>query len=245
MKPACLDSSAWIEITHNGPNARTFLKAAHDINRVIVSTITLYEVWKYTVTHADETRAQHLVDLLQQGIVIPPDTAISIAAAMKGETVTTAGILIEDARQQRAATLLTNVAYVIEAHFEILDFRFDKNGPELPAKDCEGKHLDMFNRRARAGQCFHQPCLGNREFPARFTLIEDGDSTPPCELPPEQINKELGWMLHDIAYLPADKTAKDSFLTGRGKRVRAEPRFFNAKLENGILTVPPFHTANA
>ena len=81
MKPACLDSSAWIEITHNGPNARTFLKAAHDINRVIVSTITLYEVWKYTVTHADETRAQHLVDLLQQGIVIPPDTAISIAAA--------------------------------------------------------------------------------------------------------------------------------------------------------------------
>lgn len=33
------------------------------------------------VTHADETRAQHLVDLLQQGIVIPPDTAISIAAA--------------------------------------------------------------------------------------------------------------------------------------------------------------------
>ncbi|MEZ5432198.1 MAG: hypothetical protein R3F31_13690 [Verrucomicrobiales bacterium] len=81
--------------------------------------------------------------------------------------------------------------------------------------------------------------------PRRFTLIEDGDSTPPCELPPEQINKELGWMLHDIAYLPADKTAKDSFLTGRGKRVRAEPRFFNAKLENGILTVPPFHTANA
>ncbi|MGD9749108.1 MAG: type I-C CRISPR-associated protein Cas5c, partial [Verrucomicrobiales bacterium] len=72
------------------------------------------------------------------------------AAAMKGETVTTAGILIEDARQQRAATLLTNVAYVIEAHFEILDFRFDKNGPELPAMDCEGKHLDMFNRRARA-----------------------------------------------------------------------------------------------
>ncbi|MEZ5432199.1 MAG: type II toxin-antitoxin system VapC family toxin [Verrucomicrobiales bacterium] len=78
MKPACLDSSAWIEITHNG-ECPTFLKAAHDINRVIVSTNTLYEVWKYTVTHADETRA--LVDLLQQGIVIPPDTAISIAAA--------------------------------------------------------------------------------------------------------------------------------------------------------------------
>lgn len=167
------------------------------------------------------------------------------AAAMNGETTATAGIIIEDARQQRAATLLTQVAYLIEARFEILDFRFEKGGPEFPAKDCEGKHLDMFNRRARSGQCFHQPCLGNREFPARFRLIEGDDPLPPCELPPEQLNKELGWMLHDIAYLPADKKAADSFFTGQGKRVRAEPRFFNAKLENGVLTVPPFHTANA
>lgn len=167
------------------------------------------------------------------------------AAAMKGESVATAGIIIEDARQQRAATLLTNVSYLIEAHFEILDHRFDKGGPQLPANDCAGKHLDMFNRRARAGQCFHQPCLGTREFPARFTLIEENDPLPPNELSPEQLNKELGWMLHDIAYLLADKKAKDSFLTGQGKRVRTEPRFFNAKLENGIVEVPPFHTANA
>ncbi len=81
MKPACLDSSAWIEIAHNGPNARTFLKAADDITRVFVSTITIYEVWKYTITHADANRAQHLIDLLQQAIVIPVDTDISIAAA--------------------------------------------------------------------------------------------------------------------------------------------------------------------
>ena len=169
------------------------------------------------------------------------------AAAMKGESVATIGIFADDpkTRQQRASTLLRNVAYIIEARFEILDFRFERGGLELPAKDCEGKHLDMFTRRARSGQCFHQPCLGNREFPARFTLLGDTDLLPACELPPEQRNKELGWMLHDIAYLPADKKAKDSFLTGQGKRVRAEPRFFNAKLENGVVEVPPFHTANA
>ena len=46
------------------------------------------------------------------------------AAAMKGETVAAVGILIEEARQQRAATLLRDVAYLIEAHFEILDHRF-------------------------------------------------------------------------------------------------------------------------
>lgn len=166
-------------------------------------------------------------------------------AARSGQSVVTSGILVEDARQQRASTLLRDVAYVIEAHFDILVYRFKKNGPEYPAKDCEGKHLDMFNRRARNGQCFHHPCLGTREFPARFSLIEEGDSLPISMLPPEQLNKELGWMLHDIAYLPATKMDKDSFLTGQGKRVRAEPRFFNAKLENGILTVPPFETANA
>jgi CRISPR-associated protein Cas5d len=176
---------------------------------------------------------------------VGPKASTPPTKAMKGESVPAPGILIEDARQQRASTLLRDVAYVIEARFEILDYRFEKNGPELPRKDCEGKHLDMFNRRARNGQCFHQPCLGTREFPASFTFIEDGDPLPTPDLPPDQLNKDLGWMLHDIAYLPADKKAKDSLLTGRGKRVRAEPRFFHAKIENGIITVPPLETATA
>ena len=169
------------------------------------------------------------------------------AAAMKGEIVPLIGIMADDPknRQQRAATLLRDVSYIIEAHLDILDRRFEKDGPEMPANEVAGKHLDMFKRRARKGQCFHQPCLGTREFPARFTLIEEEQAIPPSELPSEQINKELGWMLHDIAYLPADKKAKDSFLTGQGKRVRTEPRFFNAKLENGIIIVPPLQTATA
>jgi len=167
------------------------------------------------------------------------------AAAMKGESVTAIGILIENERQQRAATLLRDVAYVIEASIEILDLRMDKGGEEKPANQIAGKHLDIFHRRARTGQCFHQPCLGNREFPARFTLIEADEPIPPSELPPEQLNKELGWILHDIAYIPAEKNAKDSFLTGQGKRVRTEPRFFKAKLENGIVEVPPLQSATA
>jgi CRISPR-associated protein Cas5d len=167
------------------------------------------------------------------------------AAAMKGESVPPFGIIIENERQQRAATLLQNVSYVIEAHFEILERRFEKNGPDLPHKDCEAKHLDMFNRRARSGQCFHQPCLGTREFPARFSLIEDDASFPASTLTDDQKNRTLGWMLHDIRYLPATAADKDSFLTGQGKRVRTEPRFFNADMKNGIIEVPPFDQAKA
>ncbi len=85
MRPVCLDSSAWIEIAHNGPNAEAFLKAVHAMDQVIVSTITFYEVYKYTLIRADETRAQQLADLLQQGHVVPPDTQIAIAAAKVGQ----------------------------------------------------------------------------------------------------------------------------------------------------------------
>lgn len=50
-------------------------------------------------------------------------------AAMNGDTIATPGIHIEENRQQRAATLLRDVSYVIEAHFEILDRRFERDGP--------------------------------------------------------------------------------------------------------------------
>lgn len=81
MKPVCLDSSGWIEIAHNGPNARSFLKALRDPGSVVVSTITLYEVWKYTALHADEARAEQIIQVMQRGIVVPPDPEISLHAA--------------------------------------------------------------------------------------------------------------------------------------------------------------------
>jgi CRISPR-associated protein Cas5d len=155
------------------------------------------------------------------------------------------GILIEDKRQQRATTLLRDVAYVIEARFEVLDFRFERGGAELEPRACEGKHLDMFKRRARVGQCFHQPYLGCREFPAAFRLVESDSPLPKSMLPEDQRNRHLGWMLHDIAFLSATKGAKDSLLTGQGTRVRAEPRFFDAQLEDGILHIPRFGQAKA
>ena len=114
-------------------------------------------------------------------------------------------------RQQRAMLALTNVAYVIEAHFELTD----KAGPD----DKIGKHLDIFNRRARAGKCFQRPCLGVREFPADFELLEDQD-LPHSALPEDWLNRDLGWMFYDLDY-GKDKAAQ----------------FYPARLENGIIEV--------
>src|SRR5690625_7918182 len=80
------------------------------------------------------------------------------------------GNAVDEDRQQRAATILRDVAYVIKAHFSLTD----RAGPD----DTDGKHLDIFNRRARRGQCFQQPCMGVREFPAYFSLLEGGDEMP-------------------------------------------------------------------
>ncbi|WP_447413249.1 type I-E CRISPR-associated protein Cas5/CasD, partial [Clostridium perfringens] len=65
---------------------------------------------------------------------------------------------------------MVDVAYVIEAHFTMTE----RAGPD----DSAAKHIAMFNRRAAQGQCFHRPCLGTREFPAEFALIEDGAALP-------------------------------------------------------------------
>lgn len=145
------------------------------------------------------------------------------------------GIAVDQHRQQRAAMLLRDVRYVIEAHFEILDYRFERGGPEMPPNQVAGKHLDMFKRRARKGQCFHQPYLGCREFPARFSLIDD-DSSLPDRDESLQGERDLGFMLHDIAFDQDQKT----------KKVRsAMPRFFRAVMNDGVIDIPPFETSFA
>ncbi|MFN2509260.1 MAG: type I-C CRISPR-associated protein Cas5c [Chthoniobacterales bacterium] len=137
----------------------------------------------------------------------------SVTTAMNsGEPISLA---IEDYRQQRASLLVRDVDYVFEAHFEVLDRRLEKAGPEMALKDCEGKHLDMFNRRARSGQFHHAPVLGCREFPAKFSLIEG--EVPQSELKGEQ---DLGFMLYDIDFANA-----------------MTPIFYRAQMIDGIIDV--------
>ena len=112
-------------------------------------------------------------------------------------------------RQQRAAMILKNVDYIIEAHFEIVA---NKAGPE----DTVEKHYNMILRRLRKGQYFHAPCLGTREFGAKIELIE-GEELPKSKLHGE---KDLGWMLYDMDYSDPEDI---------------RPRFFKAQLIDGIL----------
>ncbi len=146
------------------------------------------------------------------------------------------GFDIEDERQQRAATVLKNVAYVIEAHIAIV--QHDANR----AVHSASKHYEIFKRRAEKGQCFHQPYFGTREFPVRFAWVGEQAELPASTLPDEEKNRNLGMMLHSVEYLPDPKgkiiSAHD------GGRLTARPRFFAAQLQNGVLAVPPLNTTH-
>jgi CRISPR-associated protein Cas5d len=177
--------------------ARGILEAIHwkPAIRWIVSAIHLLKPIKFQSIRRNEV-----------GDKIP---AGAVRKAMNSGRIADLYLSVEDSRQQRASTTLVEVGYVIEAHFELTA----KAGPD----DNEGKHLDTFNRRAARGQCFHQPCLGNREFPAKFSLLRPDDPIPAvCDE-----TRDLGFMLYDIDHA--------------GDRASM---FFRAALENGVMRVP-------
>lgn len=136
----------------------------------------------------------------------------NVRRAMKGEPVDLCQNISED-RQQRATLLLRDVAYVFEAHFEMTGEGGTEDTPE--------KHYNIALRRARQGQCAHQPYFGCREFPAKFRLLEEDEPLPHSVYCGEE-EKDLGWMLLDIDY-DHEKT----------------PHYFRASMKKGIIEVPP------
>ena len=67
-------------------------------------------------------------------------------------------LVTSESIQQRAAMVLKDVRYIIDAHFEMTEC--------AAASDNPGKFQEMMRRRVEKGQFYHAPYLGVREFPA-------------------------------------------------------------------------------
>ncbi len=91
---------------------------------------------------------------------------------------------------------------------------------EMTKKAKEGDNVrkfeEMFQRRVEKGQCFQTPYFGCRELAAEFRSAEDHPQ-------PIAETRDLGWMLQDIDFGPPMR-----------------PVFFQARLENGVVNVPPW-----
>lgn len=147
------------------------------------------------------------------------------------------GIFIEESRQQRAGLCLRDVHYRFYATMEYIppEKRPDKKKSNLQHTLFEqnisekseamdenpGKYLAMFERRAKKGQCFYQPYLGCREFSCYFRLVENPEEETIKPIPE---TRDLGFMLYDLDFT----NPKDP-----------QPMFFRARLENGVVHVPP------
>ena len=110
---------------------------------------------------------------------------------------------------QRASLLLSDVEYVIEAHFEMTERANETDNP--------GKFKDIIMRRLRRGECFHMPYFGCREFPVNFEIYQEDEVQTAYH---EVDEKDLGFMLYDLDY-----TDKNNLI----------PMFFRAVMRHGVI----------
>ena len=68
-----VDSSAWLEYFANGPNASFFAKPIERIDKLIVPSLSLFEVFKRVLQQRDENNALQAVMVMQQGVVVDLD----------------------------------------------------------------------------------------------------------------------------------------------------------------------------
>lgn len=113
--------------------------------------------------------------------------------------------------QQRASLVLTDVHYVIEAHFELTDRAKPEDNP--------GKFKDILRRRLERGQCYSAPYFGTREFAAHFKAWDGGIPHGHYEGSGE---RDLGLMLYDMDYTDPQNIT---------------PMFFRAIMRDGVIDV--------
>ena len=83
------------------------------------------------------------------------------------------------------------------------------------------KYREMFNRRLKKGQCWHQPYLGTREFSCDFFPVTQEDLDKATEL---NLTYPIGSLLFDIWY-DKDHNATPIYMT-------------NAVIKNSTLVCP-------
>ncbi len=143
-------------------------------------------------------------------------------------------LLTDEDHTQRNTLALRDVEYVIEASMELTQLagclsqrsRTKINGDG----DSIGKYMAMFRRRAEKGQCFTQPSLGCREFPANFELATPQEMQI---IPNLNVDSDFGLMLYDVFDLDVlpGKNAKHQV-------PRPRVSFFPSRLKDGIVVVP-------
>ncbi|MCH3917555.1 MAG: type I-C CRISPR-associated protein Cas5c [Spirochaetia bacterium] len=159
----------------------------------IIDRIVVRKPIKFTTIKRNEVKSK----ISAKNVISAMDRTDKVLALYTGNDIA-----------QRSSTLLQDVRYVIEAHFEL--------GKDCGKDDTPEKIYNIVSRRIRKGQCYYQPYLGCREFSACF------GEPPETYAPLEHQTRQLGLMLYDMDFSDPNDIS---------------PCFFNAVLKDGVLDV--------
>ncbi|MGH9426625.1 MAG: type I-C CRISPR-associated protein Cas5c [Terriglobia bacterium] len=150
-----------------------------------------------------------LKPILHFSIVRNEVNSKAVVSTVMGWAEDGGGYFADEDRAQRHTLALRHVAYLIKADVVL----------QAHATEDIAKYRDQFRRRVNRGQCYHRPYLGCREFAASFSPPDGSERSI-------DLSDDLGRMLFDLDYvLDGDR--------------RGTPRFFSARLDAGVLNVPP------
>jgi toxin FitB len=113
-----VDSSGWIEYFSEGKNADFFTPPIRDVDKLIVPTISIYEVFKRLLAERDEDSALLSVGLMSHGREVELDRNIAIDAAQISRELKLAmadSIILATARAHNAAL------WTQDEHFKDID----------------------------------------------------------------------------------------------------------------------------
>lgn len=118
-------------------------------------------------------------------------------------------------RTQRQTVALRHPHYRLFAHIE-----------PWPAHEVQRSKFEaQFRRRAERGQCFYQPYLGCREFPAYFQVSDEQADPPPIET-----TADWGLMIYDVfsRKIPGTPYSKPQI------------QVFRCQINEGVIDVPHY-----
>lgn len=110
-----VDSSGWLEYFADGPNAERFAEPLSEPGRLVVPTVSLYEVFRVVLRERGEDDAIRAAALMGQGREVPLTSALALEAARlahEGRLAIADGIILATARSTRA------VLWTQDADFE-------------------------------------------------------------------------------------------------------------------------------
>jgi len=76
-----VDSCGWLEYFSDGPNAGFFAPAIENTAKLLVPTLTLFEVFKRILQQRTEADALRAIALIRQGQLIDLSDAVTLGAA--------------------------------------------------------------------------------------------------------------------------------------------------------------------